>query len=469
MVCNEEDRHRFNSYKVYRKYKNIGKYSHEGDYKFAVMKVRSDSESSSELPLPRLTLKIIRTNKLAETKIDQVLKEIKREVGDELVKVDTASQERSTLVVPFKKRRYVEPLADDNSETTTICTVEEKQVLKQSVAIEKAHKPKAMSSDESDGKEKRQDKEKQQHMQKQPTAELPQLTNEPSSSCMMHAPCQDGARAGTSAAGSVSSPKQSSLHEFWLDELRKNFNELEYSKVLQDTEFTKEQSRVLQQSFAQLSRKMSYIKANSDRFLKTHKCRRCEFSISHQCMPLDFIRSVPFGTELMAQTVIVPSQTVVCDCGFAFSHVHLKRARRLVKLGYVDWNTPYLLLYNRSVDVSCPKCYTKIVMNNSDDKVCCDLATWDGIAGRDRETFYTGIKSCFRYSGTDAPPLDEFFACSKGCCLIYHRCSEKVEVPGTNGSSPGCICSPDDVHLCSSNPPLNCEYESAIGALGTDS
>ncbi|CAH2987877.1 unnamed protein product [Chilo suppressalis] len=387
-----------------------------------IRQVRSDSESSSELPLPRLTLKRVTPNKLAEEKIDQVLEEIKREDGDEWVTVDTASGERSTLV-PFKKRRYVEALADDNSETT-ICTVEEKQVLKQSITIEKAHKPKAMSSDESDGEEKRQDEKKQQHMQQQPEAELPQLTNEPSSSSMMHAPCQDEARAGTSASECGSSQKQHSLQEFWLGELRKNFNELEYSKVLRDAEFTEEQSEILQQSFAQLSRKMSYIKAHSERFLKTHKCRRCEFSISHQCMPLDFMRSVPFGTELMAETLIVPHQTVVCDCGFAFSHTHLKRTRRPVKQSYAERYTPHLQLYMRSVNVSCPKCYTKIVMNSLDDNVCCELATWDCIAGNEREMFYTGIKRCLAYSGTDAPPLDEFFACSKGCCLIYHHCSE---------------------------------------------
>ncbi|AHY21981.1 N protein 2 [Diadegma semiclausum ichnovirus] len=438
MVCTEEDRHLPNiSKQIYRKFKNDDwKYSHVGEYEFAVVKVRPDSESSSELPLPRLTLKRVRTNKLAEGKIDQVQEEIKREVEDELVKVDTASEERSTLVVPLKKRRYVEPLADDNSETT-ICTVEEKHVLKQSIAIEKAHKPKAMSSDESDGKEERRDKKKQQHMQKQPEAELPQPTNEPSSSSMMHAPCQDEARAGTSAAGSGSSPKQNSLEEFWLEELRKNFNELEYSKVLRDAEFTEQQSEILQQSFAQLSRKMSYIKANSERFLKTHKCRRCAFSISHQCMPLDFMRTVPFGTELMRQTLIVPRQTVACDCGFAFSHTHLKRTQRPVKESYAERYIPHLQLYNRSVDVSCPKCYTKIIMNNPEDNVCCELSTWDCVSGNERELFYTGIEKCCSNSGTDAPLLDEFFACNKGCCLIYHRCFEKVEVPGTSGSSPG--------------------------------
>ena len=424
---------------VYGTYKDVGIYDNRDNDKFAIVKIRSHSEFTSEQPLLRLILNRMRTNEPMETKTDQVPKEIKSEVKDDFLKVDTASQERSILVVPFKKRRHVEPLADENLEPT-ICTMEKEQVLKQSVAIEKAHKPKAMSSDKPDDKKKRRDKKKQQHKQQQPKAELPQLTNEPSSSRKMHGPCEDGACAGTFACDdteSVSPTKQSSLDEFWLEEITKSFNKCEYSKVLHGTKFTKEQRDILRQSFTQLSRKMSNIQTNSHRFLKTHKCKRCEFSISHQCMPLDFIRSVPFGVELMDQAYVGPGQTVVCDCGFAFSHAHLKRMRHPVKLGYVERNTPHLQLYNRSVDVSCAKCYTKIVMNNSANNVCCDLATWDSIAGDDRESFYAGIQGCFHYSGTTALSLDEFIACSKGCCLIFHRCSGKVEAPGASSSSPG--------------------------------
>ncbi|XP_046410270.1 uncharacterized protein LOC124174809 [Neodiprion fabricii] len=318
--------------------------------------------------------------------------------------------------------------------------MEEEQVSKQSVAIKKEHKPKAMSSNKPDDRKKSRDKKKQQHKQQQPKAELPQLTKEPSSSRKTHGPCEDAACAGTSACDdteSVSSTKQSSLLECWLEEFTKSSNKYECSKILQGPEFTKEQSDILRQSFTQLSRKMSCIKTNSYRFMKTHKCKRCEFCISHQCMPLDFFRSVPFGAELMDQAYMVPGRTVVCDCGFSFSHAHLKRTRHVVELSYVEKHTSHLQLYNRSVDVSCAKCYLKIVMNNSGNNVCCDLATWDSVAGNARKSFYAAVQGCFHYSGTTAQSLDEFIACSKGCCLIFHHCSGKIEAPGASSSSSG--------------------------------
>lgn len=311
--------------------------------------------------------------------------------------------------------------------------MEEKQVLKQSVAIKKRHKPKTMSSDESGGKKKRQDKQKQQQKQQQPKADMTQPTNEPSTSRMMYEPCQNEACAGTSAAGSLSLIKQMSLDELYLDESRKNFNELDYSKILQSAEFTKEQNGILQQSFRQLFRKMSFLKSNSDRFLKTHKCKLCQLSVSHECMPLDFIRSVPIGTTFMNQGYMMPSQTVFCDCGFAFCHVHLKRTRQPVELSFVELNTPHLDIYDRSVDVSCRKCYTKMVINNSSYGVCFDLATWDCIAGDDRKKFYKCIQRGLHYSSLS---LDEFYACSKNCCLMFHRCSGKVEAVEASGIRP---------------------------------
>lgn len=292
-----------------------------------------------------------------------------------------------------------------------------------------------MSSDKSNRRKKRQDKQKQQQKH-QPKAELPQTTNEPSSSRMMHEPCQNRPCAGTSNTGSLSLIKQMSLHESYLNESRKNFNEFDYSKILQGAEFTKDQNDILRQSFTQLFRKMSYFKFNNDRFLKTHKCKYCQLSISHECMPLDFIRSVPIGTKLMDQEYMVQNHTVICNCGFAFYHVHLKRTRHPVELSYVESNTPHLELYTRSVDVSCRKCYTKMVMDHPYNNVCSDLATWDSIDSVNRKTLYTSIEMCLHYSGIHAPLLDEFYACSKDCCLIFHRCFEKVAVPDASDIRP---------------------------------
>lgn len=388
------------------------------------------SKLSSKLALPVSTPKEVKTEELAETEIIVVKKEIK----SELVKVETASQERSSSVVPFKKRRFVEAFAGDNLETKA-CKVEEKQVLKeQSVAAKKARKHQAMSSDELDSEIKRQAEKKQQPQAK---AALPEPTSETaSSSRMMHSPCQDGAaRAGTSDTGFWTSGKERTHDELCYEIVIKQSNQLEYSKMLQDTRFTKEQNEILQKTFMHVSRKRNHIQTNSGRFLKTHRCRYCDFSISHQCLSIDYIRGAPFGAELMNQATMAPSQTVVCNCGFAFFHAHLKRTRMVVVKSIEYRLTSSLRESEHSVDISCPKCYSNVVMTNRTG-VCCDLDTWDGVTDHNRQQFYNVIQRWQHSSPLNPLSLDGFYTCSKGCCLIYHRCPATVEFPGTDLTIP---------------------------------
>lgn len=398
---------------------------------FVVVKIDSDRDSSSESPSLRLTLKRVGMNKPAEFKIDPDLKDFQSEDKVQLVNIDTAPQERSEVVVPFKKRRF----GGENS-VTHICKVEGTQVLKQSVAVKKTHKSESMSCDESGAKKERQDKKKQQQQQ-QPKAELPQPTNEPSSSQMTHTPCQDGARTGTSDEWIRSSTEQTSRpKEFWVKELQKTF-ELEDSKRFQPTQFTEEQNEILQEAIVALFRNMDRIEINRGRFLKTHKCKRCEFSITHQCMPLDFFRTVRFGTEFMDQTNIAPSEIVVCNCGFAFCHSHLKRSRIPVLEGIPGRLTLSLREYERSVDVTCAKCCTTVVMTNRTKKICSDLNIWDGITDANRQTFYDRVQNSPNCAAINPPSVDNFYACSKSCCLTYHRCSRTDKVPAASITSPG--------------------------------
>lgn len=430
MLCTGNSRDSLTKYKDYGKYRGTRKGYGKNYCKFMVVKLgSSDSDSSSELPLVRLTLKRIRPNELAETKIDPVLKETKTTDEGGLMKVDAAHQEQSTLVVPFKKRRYFATPADENS-VTKVWTLEKEGVL--SDDIKRPHEAKVMSSDETDSKEEPKDKETEQNEQKQPKAASPQSANEASSSQELHEPCQDEARAGTSAAG-VSEPSEDG---FCLDALRKKFDQLEFSKVLKDTEFTKAQSDILEQTLVEVWRKMSHIKRNSDRFQKTHKCLNCEFSISHQCMSLDFVRRVPFGTDFLDTTTFAPNRTIICDCSFSFFHAHLKRSRsQMVELPSSRGNC-YLREHNRSVSFSCPKCYLDVTLTNRTNSVCSDLANWDRVTGDHRETFYNTIQSCLHYP-RDTLLMDEFYACGKGCCLIFHRCSEEAEDPGAKDLPPG--------------------------------
>lgn len=415
----------------HEKYKDNGKYSDGVVSRFEIVQIRSDKESINEESLPCLILK--RKIDRAGTLIDQNTQKAESEFDKQLMTDDIVSQERRGLVMPLKKRRYVEQPEDGNS-VTSICTAEETQDVKPSVAFEKRHKSAALSADESDGKEKRGDKKKHQ----QAEAELPEPTKGAPWNPTMLAPDQDRACAGTSHGGFVpfDKTKYKSQNEFWVAQLKQQFNELDCTKILRDVEFTEEQSEILHQSFRALARRMICIRANSTRFKKTHACKICRFSISHLCMSLDYIRRIPFGTEFTNQATMMPSQTVVCKCGFAFCHGHLKRTRTPVVPPDGVGRTPHLPEYNRSVDVSCSECHTNVIMTNQSTDVCHDLTTWDSNTDVHRKKFYTNVQNSRHYPETDSLSLDQFYACSKGCCLMFHRCPKKVEELGVASTTP---------------------------------
>lgn len=422
MVCKAELRNLQGGSKHYKQYNDV-----ENDCKFMVVQVQLDGKSSSELPSPRLIFRRVKPNGLAKTQVCPVRKDIPNSNKEELLKARPAPLERSVSSVPFKKRWYVEPPADEDSVT--------KQVLTQSVVDEKPHLAEAMSSDESESKKKLRDEVKKQQPE---AAALPQPMSEASSSQMRHAPCQDSARAGTSATGLFSSTQSIPGDGSSLDEMKRSFFQLDYSEVLRDIELTKEQNELLEQALMHIDRKMSHIKANSKRFMKQHRCLECEFSISHQCMPLDFIQSIPFGTELMKPLTVPPHCTIICDCGFAFNHAHLKRSRystttyTITAKTMVPWRE-----HNRSVEFNCPKCYLNVAMTNRVNDVCGDLTIWEHMSGADRGKFYNAIQRCMHFPPTDEPSFDNFYACSKGCCLLFHRCSGGAKILGDMDTTPG--------------------------------
>lgn len=442
MVCTEQSGERLDRYRDYRKYKDVEEDYNGSDCTFMVVNLQLNTKSSGQLPLPRLTLKRVRSTEVEEERIDEVREEIKAEVKEELVKAEPPLEER-TYVVPLKKRRYVEP-PEETTSVKNISTVEaEKQVLKQSSPIKRTHKSKAMSSDESE-KEQQQKKQKQKQPKAaspkaaSPKAASPQPSAEASSSKKTHGPCEDEACAGPSTSGFSASTNPISEHGVWMDTLRTNFDQLETSKILRKANLTKAQNEILERSLTQLCKKMACVKMNSDRFLKMHKCLGCEWTISHQCLSFEFLRKVPMSTQLMRQVNIVPNRTVICNCGFAFFHAHLKRPRAAsVVENTVSIHTAHLREIDRVTNVRCNKCHIKVTMADRGSNVCRGLAKWDSMNGDNRQDFYDTIQSCLHYPEPGAPSLDEFFACPKNCCLFFHRCTNKPKVPDAQGTSPG--------------------------------
>lgn len=429
MICIREKWNTLETFKIRTKPKGCTNYN-VGDWRVVESKIPAQRNKSSNQPvLPRLTFKRNRTNdcfsfqEVNETKIDPPLEKMNSEVQDSLMKVDSEPEEASALVMPLKKRRYVEPAAESSRQMST---VEDKQVA-----------PQAMSSDESNGEQEAQDEKMLEQSPRK--TELPEVTEEASSSGTSRGECKDEACAGPSGTSYSREEKPTMCRrEFWLQELKKKFAELDHTKDLEMSGFSENQKAVLEESFRQLARKAACIEKNNKRFVKTHRCRVCDFSVSHHCLSLDLVKSVPFGIEYMADTYTAPSRTVICDCGFAFYHIHTKRMRSAPTFEYVERNTPNLQIYNHYADHTCIRCYTKIVLNKRSSNVCTPMTAWTEVGpSLDCERFYNAINSHLHLPESCPPLLKEFYSCTEGCCLLYHRCCDDTDVPGGRGDSPG--------------------------------
>ncbi|CAK1542231.1 unnamed protein product [Leptosia nina] len=353
----------------------------------------------------------------AVKKIDPVPKYTETKIKEEPSSPDQGSEGIKLLALSIKKRRYVYAAADEDR-----VPMNEEQVEK--VAFKRPRQTEAMSVAKSVDRKKRQRMEQQEV---QPKRQEPPAA-------MMQAPHQQKTWLSVPGADEFQSRKSISDPNYWFRILQKNIDQCEDSKMLIDTDFTEEQKALLQKSFMHICRKMSQIMNNGDRFMKIHQCLQCHFSVSHQCISVDRVRQIPYGLELIGPSTLIPERTTICLCGFAFSHSHSKRLRNQGPTCTPRFS-PYLREYHRSIDVSCAKCYTNIVMSNRDSDVCCDLVNWDSKSGSERQKFHTSLLKHLHYEPSNN--FDEFYGCSKGCCLLFHRCPSNRVVTSTEGTLPG--------------------------------
>nr|ADI40460.1 unknown [Hyposoter didymator] len=213
---------------------------------------------------------------------------------------------------------------------------------------------------------------------------------------------------------------------FWMETLAGDFASTGYNALLKNSQFTEQQAYLLQHSFYQLCRKLSDISSYSDRFMKTHKCIECDFSISHQCMSIDFSQYVPASANITGVTNIAPQSTTMCVCQFAFFHSHPTQPR-VILANTLSWKScSHMLELNRSLSLRCPRCHMNVVMKNRNNNVCSDFANWNSLEGINRRQFFKSLENRLQASKISRPHLDELYTCNRQCCQLFHRCAENA-------------------------------------------
>nr|ADI40491.1 unknown [Hyposoter didymator] len=240
----------------------------------------------------------------------------------------------------------------------------------------------------------------------------------------------------TSAKNPSILSSESSDRRFWMETLAGDFKSTGYNALLKNAHFTEQQANVLQQSFYQLCRKLSDISTYSDRFMKTHKCIECEFSISHQCVSIDFTQYVPSSANVTGVTTITPQSTTMCICQFGFFHSHATQPRLKLANNLSLKSTLRMLEHNRSVSVSCPRCHMNVVIKNRNSDVCCDFTNWNSLEGGNRRQFFNSLENRLQTSKMSRPYLNELYTCNRQCCQLFHRCAENAVADNTISMRP---------------------------------
>lgn len=223
-----------------------------------------------------------------------------------------------------------------------------------------------------------------------------------------------------------SSKKSVKKYRFWSDTLASDFDSLDYEVLLKKCQFTEEQTDVLKQSFNLLCRKLYNVSTYTDRFMKTHNCIDCEFSISHQCVSVHFSQYVRSNGNVLGITTITPESMNMCICGFGFFHSHGNRSRMKLSDNLTSINISSLSEHDRSSTVSCRNCLMNIVMKNRNREICSNFTTWTNLEGTVNRQFYKFLGDRLELSDMSKPKITELYTCLRRCCQMFHRCPENA-------------------------------------------
>lgn len=220
-----------------------------------------------------------------------------------------------------------------------------------------------------------------------------------------------------SASTSVASSSSSTDSHFWLETVNSKFRSSGYKNLLRESNFTEPQAELLQNLFYQASRQMYNTFMNSDRVMKMHKCRDCEFSICHQCVSINFLHVGRTYVDATTTTVIAPNTTIICICKFAFFHAHTSRPSRSEMV-----NTEIL---KRIAHLRCAVCDTIVMIEHPQvENTDCTLSKWSGRNSSDEKAFHAQLVDHIKHFTTQTLSLEELYTCNHHCCLFFHRCTE---------------------------------------------
>lgn len=234
----------------------------------------------------------------------------------------------------------------------------------------------------------------------------------------------------SSAAKEISSVKPDSEKpttiktglNFWMRSEKGDFGTREFEQALKQ-EFTVKQSKMLRDLCYYMSRKASCIQKHNTRFMKTHKCIECDFSISHQCISLNSIQHIANFRDV---SLIAPEAVYSCICSFGLYHSHKHKPRSKFVGDLRSMNIYNLIEKQRYVDMNCPKCYLEIRIHNRNDALCNNFTNWTNLEDGTNGEFCRIITKNLNKTNEEIPLLNELYSCNRRCCLLFHRCEQQL-------------------------------------------
>lgn len=360
-----------------------------------LMKITTGATTATSVPLS--TSRRTGTDKNVARSHTSACKDKKRSVSKSVAASSTAKK------TSVEKRGHVSKTKDRAEKRSHATSFGAPQIIPV-VATKKTRKPAATTKPNT--KKKPQDVEMQQHKASPPATKVSSTVktaeNLSESTCAVDEP------------------------RFWDNILESDFKSRNFTTLLECNKFTEKQIQALQKSFYCMSRMFCHRPRKHKRFMKTHECVECNFSISHECVRIDSSSYYTFGGVAPCVDFITPESTTMCSCNFTIFHSHSLKSKSKREAKPVVSSSPpstsHLEENDRSVKLDCPTCCMTIFVSNRNNDICSNLTNFASTDGPIRNRFFRYVQNNVDYSPNNVS-MSEFHSCSNDCCMLYHRCA----------------------------------------------